>query len=90
MPSERIDTAEPLQPPTFLDEASWEVCPHIQRWASPTLKECLQCPVLELDPIIGVSKRECRINAEQAALAMLGVVNRWASTDHIAEREGNA
>jgi hypothetical protein len=69
-----------LHPPTLLDEASWAVCPHIQRWASPALKECLRCPALERDPEAGLSKRLCRINAEKAAIAVLNVANRWWAT----------
>jgi hypothetical protein len=66
--------------PTLLDKASWAVCPHIQHWASPELKECLQCPALERDPEIGLSKRVCRIHAEKTAIAVLNVANTWWST----------
>jgi hypothetical protein len=75
--------------PTLLDEACWAVCPHIQRWASPELKECLRCPALEREPEIGLSKRLCRINAEKAAIAALNVANRWA-IGQTSQRTGRA
>jgi hypothetical protein len=76
--------------PTLLDEASWAVCPHIQRWAGPVLKECRRCPALERDPEVGLGKRLCRINAEKAAIAVLNVANRWwAPTGQTSKRKGS-
>lgn len=74
-------------PPTILDEACWAVCPHLQRRACSTLKECRQCPMWEENPEIGLSKRECRSNAEKAAIAVLNVANRWVAAGHVSSRK---